>query len=260
MTQSSNRRFRLFDAHFHIIDNRFPLVENQGFLPVEFGLPEYQEIAHRLGIAGGVIVSGSYHAFDQSFLLDALEKLGPTFAGVTQLQASVSDEELLALNEAGVRGVRFNVKRHGLEVLSDLESMAKRIYDLVKWHAEIYIESRHLEGLLGTLIRLPKVSIDHLGLTEEGFPHLLKLAERGAQIKATGFGRVELDVRRALREISKANPGSLVFGTDLPGTRARRAFEESDVELVAEALGEEMARRVCFDNAVAFYAPRRGDG
>ena len=87
-------------------------------------------------------------------------------------------------------------------------------------------------------------------------PTLLRLAERGVQVKATGFGRVDFDVAQALRDIARANPASLVFGTDLPSTRAPRPFQESDIALVADALGETLAAKVFYENAVAFYRPR----
>lgn len=33
---------KFFDAHFHIIDHRFPLVANNDFLPAEFTLDDYK--------------------------------------------------------------------------------------------------------------------------------------------------------------------------------------------------------------------------
>src|SRR5262245_23407806 len=106
-------RWPIFDAHFHIIDHRYPLVSNHGYLPPEFRCEAYQEIAARLEIIGGALVSGSYHGFDQSFILNALQRLGKNYVGVLQLPASVRDEDVIALDRAGVRGVRFNVKRGG---------------------------------------------------------------------------------------------------------------------------------------------------
>ena len=46
-------------------------------------------------------------------------------------------------------------------------------------------------------------------------------------------------------------------GTDLPSTRAPRPFAEGDLLLVLEALGEETAKKVFYDNAVALYRPTR---
>ena len=73
---------------------------------------------------GGAVVSGSFQMFDQTYLVDALGKLGPRYVGVTQLPATVTDDELMRLDAAGVRAVRFNVKRGGSADVQDLASMA----------------------------------------------------------------------------------------------------------------------------------------
>lgn len=244
---------RMFDAHFHIIDRRFPLVPNNGYLPPDFSCADYRNRTEHIGVVGGAVVSGSFQAFDQSYLLDALGQLGPSFVGVTQLPASVSDTELLRLNAAGIRAVRFNLKRGGSEGVDKLEVFARRVFELAGWHVELYVDSRDLEDLSHILLRLPAVSIDHLGLSREGFPRLLSLVERGVRVKATGFGRVDFDVKQALRDINSANPSALMFGTDLPSTRAPRPFTDDDVMLVTTALGEEMARKVFYENAAGFY-------
>jgi predicted TIM-barrel fold metal-dependent hydrolase len=245
----------VFDAHLHIIDPRFPLVPNRGYLPEPFTVEDYLERAEALGltVVGGAVVSGSFQGFDQSYLLGALRKLGPSFVGVTQLPASVPDEEVLRLDRGGVRAVRFNLFRGGSEALRDLDLLARRMYELAGWHAELYVDSKDLPDLEERLAALPGVSVDHLGMTREGYPALLRLVEGGAKVKATGFGRVGLDVREALREIASVDPSALMFGTDLPGTRARRPFEEADVDLIVETLGEELADGVLLKNAASWY-------
>ena len=236
-----------------MIDPRFPLQPNRGYLPGPFTAEDYLERTAPLNIVGGAVVSGSFQAFDQGYLIDALGRLGPSFVGVTQLPASVSDEEVLRLHAAGVRAVRFNLYRGGSESLDHLERLALRVHDLAGWHAELYVDSKDLPELEPRLAALPRVTIDHLGMTRDGYPALLRLVERGVKVKATGFGRVELEVSGALREIAAVDPGALIFGTDLPGTRAERPFEESDVDLVAETLGEPLADRVLRENALHWY-------
>lgn len=248
---------RVFDTHLHIIDSRFPLVPNDGYLPDEFTCEDYLKRMQGYRLSGGAVVSGSFQAFDQSYLLDALRKLGPSFVGVTQLPATVSDAELLALDRAGVRAVRFNLRRGGSAEVTHLDHMARRVYELAGWHVELYIDSRELTGLYGTLLALPAVSVDHLGLSREGFGTLLKLVERGVHVKATGFGRVDFEVRSALQELYAANPDALMFGTDLPSTRAPRPYTDEDLTLVIEALGEQKAQKVLHENAVAFYRPEK---
>jgi predicted TIM-barrel fold metal-dependent hydrolase len=249
------KQFKVFDSHFHIIDKRFPLVVNQGFLPDEFTCREYLEKTRHFDLAGGVIVSGSFQAFDQDYLVAALEELGPRFVGVTQLPETTGDEEILRLNNLGIRGVRFNLKRGGSAGLDNLERFAARIHDLAGWHVELYIDALELEALYEVLISLPKVSIAHLGLSAAGFPTLLKLAEKGVFVKATGFSRVDFDVPQALRDLYAANPNVLIFGTDLPSTRAPIPYSKNDLMLVVETLGDDDASKVFYDNAMPLYQP-----
>lgn len=245
----------VFDSHFHIIDRRFPLVENQGYLPEDFTCGDYLQRTSHINLSGGAIVSGSFQALDQSYLEDALATLGPRFVGVTQLPANVSDQEVLRLNGLGVRAVRFNIKRGGSEKVEHLDRLARRVYELAGWHVELYVDSRELPDLRSTLIGLPAVSVDHLGLSKEGLPALLSLVERGVRVKATGFGRADFDVAGAMRDICEANPEALMFGTDLPSTRAPRPYRDEDLLLVLDALNQEQARRVLSGNAIDFYRP-----
>lgn len=243
----------IFDAHCHIIDPRYPLIANNGYLPEPFSADDYLARTRPLDICSGAVVSGSFQAFDQQYLLAALQYLGPDFVGVTQLPASVSDSELQSLNAQGVRALRFNLKRGGSEQLDQLETLARRVHEVVGWHVELYIDSRELPELEARLLRLPAVSIDHLGLSHEGLPSILRLAEGGVRIKACGFGRVDFAVGPALQAIHAANPQALMFGSDLPSTRAPRPFEAADIELLHDALGEAGAELALWGNARAFY-------
>ena len=248
---------KYFDCHFHIIDKKFPVVPNQGFMPDAFTSEDYLERVKAVDLCGGAVVSGSFQELDQTYLFHALKALGPNFVGVTQVPQSVSDRELRELDGAGVRAVRFNVKRGGSEDIRHLETFARRVRDLVGWHTELYVDSAELSGLFDMLVSLPAVSIDHIGLSKAGFPTLLKLAEQGVRVKATGFGRVDFDVAPALKELYAANPKALMFGTDLPSTRAPRPYREDDYDLVLEALGEAKAADVFYKNAIEFYRPKK---
>lgn len=245
--------FNVFDAHFHIIDPRFPLVPNHGYLPERYISRDYLERLEEYNLQGGAVVSGSFQAFDQDYLVNALGRLGAGFVGVTQLPATVSDDEILELDLMGVRGIRFNLIRGGSESVRHLDTMARRVHEVAGWHTELYVDSSELAGLEPVLHSLPAISIDHLGVSCAGFPDLLRLAETGAKVKASGFGRVDFDVATALRDLYSANPASLMFGTDLPSTRAARPYSESDLQLVINTLGDIGAKRVLYQNAAEFY-------
>jgi len=246
-------RVLLFDSHLHIVDPRFPLVANQGFVPAPFTVADYRRRMAGYRLAGGAVVSGSFQAFDQQYLLDALRRLGPTFVGVTQLPATVSDAQLLALHRAGVRALRFNLQRGGSAGLHELDRLARRVHEVAGWHVELYADASDLAELLPTLIELPAVSVDHLGLSRRGLRTLVRLVQFGVRVKATGFGRVDFDVRHALRELVAANPEAVLFGSDLPSTRAPRPYADADVGLIVDTIGEADAARVLCDNALQWY-------
>jgi predicted TIM-barrel fold metal-dependent hydrolase len=150
--------------------------------------------------------------------------------GVTQLPPTTDDEEIRALDAAGVRGVRFNL-RHGGSLDIDF---ALRVHELAGWHAEVY--ATDLPAHEGRLRELPRLVVDHLGMNPDGLAAAVRL---GAMVKATPRFRGDLDA---------VAPDRLLFGTDLPGTRTPRTFEPADLEVPPAALA---------DNALAWYRPRR---
>jgi predicted TIM-barrel fold metal-dependent hydrolase len=231
------RGLAVFDAHLHIIDPRFPLVANQGYVPAPFTVDDYRAATAEMNVVGGAVVAGSFQTRDASWVAAALANLGPGFVGVVELE-SATDDEIRELDAAGVRAVRFNLHRGGsLDV-----ALAHRVHELARWHTEVYAGGPTLAALEGQLRELPRLSIDHLGLDAEALPVLQRI---GCMVKAAGFGRVDLDVEATLRAIA---PERLMFGTDLPGTRARRPFEPADLELVAS-----IAPRALADNAREWY-------
>ena len=78
-TSGLTQQRRLFDSHCHIIDHRFPIVANQGYTPPHFPLEDYLAQAKPLGVVAGAVVSGSFQAEDQTYLMDILPKLGPAW-------------------------------------------------------------------------------------------------------------------------------------------------------------------------------------
>ena len=148
---------------------------------------------------------------------------------MTQLQSTVSDDEIRELDAAGVRAVRFTLARGGV---LDVD-LALRVHDLVGWHAEVY--ATDLPAHEDRLRELPRLVIDHLGMNPEGLATAVRL---GAMVKVTPRHRGDLGA--VPQEL-------LMFGTDLPGTRTERRFDPADLERVdASAL---------VDNARAWYRP-----
>jgi predicted TIM-barrel fold metal-dependent hydrolase len=244
---------RLFDSHCHIIDHRFPIVANQGYTPPNFPLADYLAQVKPLGVIAGAVVSGSFQANDQTYLMDILPKLGAGWVGVTQIPNDYPDAEIAKLGARGVRAVRFNVFRGRIDSVDDIVALATRAHAVAGWHSEIYADAAALGPHVDRLSKLPQLSIDHLGMTEAGVPVMLDLVAAGCKVKATGFGRAKLDVPKTLEAVAKKNPNALVFGTDIPSTRAERPFQPSDIDLIERVLGQELAQKAFWDNPLALY-------
>ena len=219
----------VFDAHLHIIDPRFPLVANQGYVPEPFTVDDYRAATAGMDVVGGAVVAGSFQA-GTDHLLDALGRLGPGFVGVAHLPADVADDEILALDGAGVRAVRFNLRRGG--ALDD--DLAHRVHEVAGWHAEVY--ATDLPAHEQRLRALPRLVVDHLGMNDEGLAAAVRL---GAMVKATP--RVDGDLRAV-------PPERLMFGTDLPGTRTDHVFSPDVIPAITNS--------ALVDNARAWYRPR----
>jgi predicted TIM-barrel fold metal-dependent hydrolase len=191
---------------------------------------DYRRRTDGIDIVGGAVVSGSFQGDDQTYLLDALERLGPGFVGVTQLLPTATDDEIRELDAAGVRAVRFTLARGGaLDV-----DLALRVHELAGWHAEVY--ATDLPARERALRELPRLVIDHLGMNAEGLAVAIRL---GAMVKLTP--RVSLDLRAV-------DPSKLMFGTDLPGTRTDRTFTPDVIAGITNS--------ALVDNARAWYRPR----
>ncbi|MGJ7029929.1 amidohydrolase family protein [Niabella hirudinis] len=251
--QNSEKTMQLFDAHFHIINPRFPLVANNGYLPPEFTTEDYITATSGYTMTGGAVVSGSFQAFDQEYLVDALKTLGSNYYGVANIPATMQKDELTRLASANVTAVRFNIKRGGSEKITHIEKLSNDLFDQYGWHTELYVDSRDLSSLKAALQNIPKFSIDHLGLSKEGLRDLYFWVEKGARVKATGFGRIDFDPIPVMKTICRINPSALMFGTDLPSTRAKTPFSDRDVRLVADHFSTEELENIFYKNASEWY-------
>ncbi|WP_159649652.1 amidohydrolase family protein [Erysipelothrix aquatica] len=254
---------KIFDSHFHIINKKYPIIENQGFIPNSFLVNDYIDAISdfQLEITGGVVVSGSYHGYDQTYFVEAIESLTnfyqAPFVGVTQLPLDTSMAEIKRLNEIGIRAVRFNLYRGQTIDYQEVINFANKIYDAVKWKVEFYLDFSNVDqSFMEMITALPKASIDHMGLSYESLPTLKKLLSEDIAIRISGFGRIDYtndEIVLAIRELYEINEELLIFGSDIPSTRAKRPFMLRDVQMITDALGAEAANKVLFENGLKWY-------
>src|SRR6266568_8633143 len=101
------------DAHFHVFGpaDRYGYGADLRYKPPRAPLEAYLELARRLGFERFVFVQPSAYGLDNSCMLDAMRAMDPAVRrGIVDLdETSVTDAQVAAWHEVGVRGIRVNV-------------------------------------------------------------------------------------------------------------------------------------------------------
>jgi len=155
------------DAHCHVFGPgaRFPFAPERKYTPCDAGKEQLFALRDHLGFERNVIVQATCHGADNRALVDACLASAGRARGVATVRRDVSDADLRALHQAGVRGVRFNFVRRLVDLTppDELQEIAARVRDL-GWHVVVYFEAQDLPELWNTLTALPTtVLIDHMG-------------------------------------------------------------------------------------------------
>jgi predicted TIM-barrel fold metal-dependent hydrolase len=269
------------DSHAHVFGpyDQYPLAADRSYTPGEY--PADAFIAHldRLGLARGVLVTGSASGKDNGAVLEALQRYPQRLRGIAVPAADTTDEELDRWHAAGIRGVRVNLfKRDGHAVyrngigIEAIEALAPRIASR-GWHVQVWIHAPDLVELAPRLLGLgvPLV-IDHMGrmatsrgVEDAGFQQLCRmLADGSAWTKIsgadrnTGMGPPYSDIDPFANALLRANPERVVWGSDWPHINYFEPRQMPDdgtlLNLLARWLPDERLRnRVLVDNPAALY-------
>jgi predicted TIM-barrel fold metal-dependent hydrolase len=192
------------DCHAHIIDpERFPFVRGAGYTPRphETGTREsFIALLDRHGIGHVLLVQPSCYAFNNSAMLDAIERSPERFKGIAVVHPDVTDSEIRRLSDAGVVGVRFNLVTYDRGMLqgSDISRFLARLKEC-GWLAQIYAEDDQWAEIAPLVDRSGvKVLIDHFGVRDpragiasSGFQAVLALGRFGnAAVKLSAPFRI----------------------------------------------------------------------
>lgn len=162
------------DAHCHVFGPGavFPYAPERKYTPCDAPKEALFGLRDHLGFDRNVIVQATCHGTDNRALVDALRAADGRARGVATVARDISDAELHALHQAGVRGTRFNFVRRladftPREVLADI---ASRIAPL-GWHVVVYFEAQDLPELYPFFTSLPTtVVVDHMGRPDVSKP------------------------------------------------------------------------------------------
>ncbi len=262
------------DAHCHVFGPRavFPFSAKAKYLPQDAGPDLLFALRDRLGFARNVIVQASCHGTDNAATLDAIARSGGTARGVAVVDPAISADDLQALHDGGIRGIRFNF----LKRLVD-DAPKDRFLDVAGrlpngWHVVVYFEADILTELRPFLdaISVPLV-IDHMGRPDVGqgpdgtdmraFRALLD-SRPDVQFKATCPDRLDPagppwdDFVAAVRPLVADYPDRVLWGTDWPHPNMQDAIPDDGalVDMIPRiAPTEDLQRRLLIDNPMRLY-------
>jgi 2-pyrone-4,6-dicarboxylate lactonase len=167
-------------------------------------------------------------------MVDALQHSDGRARGIATVDATVTDDELAALDAAGVRGVRFNFVKRLVDPGPDAiyQRIAERIAPL-GWHIVVYFEAPDLEERWSLFSSLPTdIVVDHMGRPDPSksidgpeFGQFLRFMEENPRVwsKVTCPERLSItgppgydDVVPFARRIVERYPDRVLWGTDWP--------------------------------------------
>ena len=264
------------DAHCHVFGPaaQFPYAPERKYTPCDASKDQLFALRDFLGFERNVIVQATCHGTDNQALVDALQHSGGRARGVATVSRDVTDAELRAMHEAGVRGIRFNFVRRLVdftprEVLAEI---AHRIAPL-GWHVVIYFEAQDLPELWDFFTALPTtVVVDHMGRPDVSKPvdgpefalFMRMLAEHPniwskvscpERLSKSGPPRYD-DVVPFARRIVETFPDRVLWGTDWPHPNMKSHMPDDGllVDYVQRiATTPELQRKLLVDNPMRLY-------
>jgi D-galactarolactone isomerase len=186
------------DCHMHTYDPaRFPMPPNPRAAPSNATVVEYRLLQKRIGTSRVVIVQPRNYATDNRVTLYAVQQLAPA-RGVAVVHPSITDAELKAFNDGGIRGIRFSLGDPASRAVTPdmIEPLSHRIADL-GWHIQFNVDGAQVIEFEAILRRLPTpIVFDHLahpgerGIDDASHKIVRELIDRGRTwVKLSGAPR-----------------------------------------------------------------------
>ncbi len=266
------------DAHCHVFGpgDEFPFAPERKYTPCDASKYQLFNLRDYLGFSRNVIVQATCHGADNRALVDALNSSEGRAKGVATIKASISDDELRALDKAGVKGVRFNFVKRLVDSLpkDELVEIAQRIKPL-GWHIVIYFEAQELPELYDFFTALPTtVVVDHMGRPDvskpvdgEEFALFLKLMRENTNFwsKVSCPERLSIrgepsyqDVIPFAKKVVESFPDRVLWGTDWPHPNMKSHVPDDGklVDFIPKiAVTTELQQKLLVTNPMKLYWP-----
>ena len=262
------------DTHCHIFGpgERYPYAPDRSYTPPDAPLEAFRALHATLGVIRAVIVNASCHGRDNRPVTDAIAQSEGRYRGVANIDDTISEQELEALDKGGIRGCRFNFVRHlgGVPDMGVFERVVAMIAPL-GWHVDLHFDAIDLPDYAGMLSKLPvPYTIDHMGRVKaaDGFEQapfraLIDLMQRDEKcwVKVCGSERVSSagppfhDAVPFAAKIVETAPDRVIWGTDWPHPNVKAMPNDGDlVDLVPLiAPDPEVQHRLLVDNPARLF-------
>ena len=266
------------DAHCHVFgpSPEFPYAPERKYTPCNAGKDKLYELRDFLGFSRNVIVQATCHGKDNRAMVDACRTAGDKARGVASVGKDITRDELKAMHEGGVRGVRFNFVKRLVDATPPevFLGIADKIQDF-GWSTVVYFEAQDLERLEPFLNTLPGVIVvDHMGrpdvtkgVDHPDFRRFIDLMASNERIwsKVTCPERLSVqgppydDVVPYAQAIVERFPDRVLWGTDWPHPNLKSHMPDDGalVDFIPRiARTPEQQRKLLVDNPMRLYWAR----
>ena len=272
------------DAHCHVFGpgELFPFAPERKYTPCAASKDQLFALRDHLGVSRNVVVQATCHGADNRAMVDAVRAAAGRARGIATVRPDISAAELRELDEAGVRGVRFNFVRRLVDAAPTdaLATIAAKIAPL-GWHAVVYFEAADLADLEDFFGSLPvPLVVDHMGRPDvtkgvDGpeFARFLRFVERNdvwvkvscpERLTVTGPPAVDgernayADVVPFARRTVTEFPDRVLWGSDWPHPNLTDHMPDDGllVDHIPHVAGPpEQRRKLLVDNPMRLYWP-----
>jgi len=258
------------DSHLHVFGKEYPKAPTAVFEPPDAPLPAYLKVKRRLGLSRSVVVQPSHYGSDNACTLAAIAGLGATARGVAIVDVNVTDDEIVRLTQAGIRGLKVQMFPGGVISWDELPGLAARAA-AHGWFVQIQFDGRQFPDREQALSRLPgRVLIDHTGkflepvsVSDKAFQSFLRLIDGGrvwfkiaAPYETSKSGPPDYDdVGRLARSLISHAPERGMWGTNWPHVNYNHPVDEDMLlDRIREwASDDKTLRQVLVDTPAEFF-------
>ena len=158
----------VIDTHAHVFHRGLKLASGRRYAPdYDAPLSLYLQQLDQNGTTNGVLVQPSFLGTDNSYIVECLGQSGGRLRGIAMVEPTISSQDILALDKAGIVGIRLNLVG---QQLPDLSAPGKALLANLKsanWQVEIQRNASDLVGLVPKLLDAGvSVVLDHYTLPD----------------------------------------------------------------------------------------------